>query len=151
MQVERIVRANRLMRTSRIVILVGFCLVAAAALGFARLASGGNGGRRAHLFHLADERPYDRGGPYGGDYKYAVLREKENGPFPERGPDEGYLIGARNIEPVNAALNELARTDPRITIIKTSELPHLRLHFGTKGTLLLGEAMADAYLKKERN
>lgn len=42
-----------------------------------------------------------RGGPYGGDYKYAVDREKENGPFPERGPDEGYLIGARNVEPVN--------------------------------------------------
>ena len=34
-----------------------------------------------------------------------------------------------------------------ITIIKTSELPHARLHFGTKGTLLLGEGMADAYLK----
>lgn len=54
----------------------------------------------------------------------------------------------RNIEPVNAALNEMARTDPRITIIKTSELPHTRLHFGTKGTLLLGEEMAEAYLKK---
>ncbi len=54
----------------------------------------------------------------------------------------------RNIEPVNAALNELARTDPRITIIKTSELPHARLHFGTKGTLFLGEVMADSYLKK---
>ena len=55
----------------------------------------------------------------------------------------------RNIDPVNAALNELARIDPHITIIKTSELPHARLHFGTKGTLLLGEAMADAYLKKQ--
>ena len=42
-----------------------------------------------------------RGGPYGGDYKYAVDRQKENGPFPERGPDEGFLIGARNVEPVN--------------------------------------------------
>ncbi len=42
-----------------------------------------------------------RGGPYGGDYKYAVDREKDNGPFPERGPDEGYLMGARNVEPVN--------------------------------------------------
>ncbi len=52
----------------------------------------------------ADGRPARimfRGGPYGGDYKYAVEREKEHGPFPERGPDEGYLIGARNIEPVN--------------------------------------------------
>jgi hypothetical protein len=42
-----------------------------------------------------------RGGPYGGDYKYAINREKEHGPFPHRGPDEGYLIGARNVEPVN--------------------------------------------------
>lgn len=42
-----------------------------------------------------------RGGPYGGDYKYAVGREKDHGPFPHRGPDEGFLMGARNIEPVN--------------------------------------------------
>lgn len=42
-----------------------------------------------------------RGGPYGGEYKYAVDREKDHGPFPHRGPDEGYLIGARNVEPVN--------------------------------------------------
>lgn len=42
-----------------------------------------------------------RGGPYGGNHKYAVDREKDNGPFPHRGPDEGYLMGARNIEPVN--------------------------------------------------
>ena len=42
-----------------------------------------------------------RGGPYGGDYKLAIERDKEHGPFPERGPDEGYLIGARNTEPVN--------------------------------------------------
>lgn len=57
----------------------------------------------------------------------------------------------RNIEPVNAALNEMARTDPRITIIKTSELTHARLHFGTKGTLLLGEEMATAYLKSRHD
>jgi hypothetical protein len=42
-----------------------------------------------------------RGGPYGGDNNYARLRETEHGPFPEHGPDEGYLMGARNIEPVN--------------------------------------------------
>jgi hypothetical protein len=42
-----------------------------------------------------------RGGPYGGNHQWAVDREKEHGPFPERGPDEGYLIGARNVEPVN--------------------------------------------------
>ncbi|MFK5922077.1 MAG: hypothetical protein QM496_07845 [Verrucomicrobiota bacterium] len=42
-----------------------------------------------------------RGGPYGGDYKYATAREKSEGPFPHRGPDEGYLMGVRNIDPVN--------------------------------------------------
>jgi len=42
-----------------------------------------------------------RGGPYGAQNDYAIQREKEHGPFPERGPDEGFLMGARNIEPVN--------------------------------------------------
>jgi hypothetical protein len=42
-----------------------------------------------------------RGGPYGAQYQWAELREREHGPFPHRGPDEGYLIGARNVEPVN--------------------------------------------------
>lgn len=56
----------------------------------------------------------------------------------------------RNMEQVNSALNELARTDPHLTIVKTSELPHAKLHFGTKGTLLLGEALADAYLKNQQ-
>ncbi len=53
-----------------------------------------------------------------------------------------------NIKAVNAALNKLADTDPRITIIRTSGLPHGRHHFGTAGTLMLGDEMADAYLKK---
>lgn len=42
-----------------------------------------------------------RGGPYGGDQSHAVNREKAHGPFPHRGPDEGLLMGARNVEPVN--------------------------------------------------
>lgn len=42
-----------------------------------------------------------RGGPYGGDHDHALHREKEHGPFPERGPDEGLLMGARNVRPVN--------------------------------------------------
>jgi len=42
-----------------------------------------------------------RGGPYGGKYQYAEKREKEHGPYPHRGPDEGYLMGARNVSPVN--------------------------------------------------
>lgn len=48
-----------------------------------------------------DDRIIFRGGPYGGDYHLAVKREANHGPFPHRGPDEGYLIGARNVDPVN--------------------------------------------------
>ncbi len=54
----------------------------------------------------------------------------------------------RNIDRVNSALHELAGNDSAIRIIKTADLPHGRLHFGTGGTLLLGEAMAEAYLRK---
>jgi len=50
-----------------------------------------------------------RGGPYGGDYRYAVKREEEHGPFPHRGPDEGYLIGARNVSPVNGGGDWICR------------------------------------------
>lgn len=42
-----------------------------------------------------------RGGPYGGENKYAIDRHHDHGPFPHRGPDEGLLMGARNVEPVN--------------------------------------------------
>lgn len=42
-----------------------------------------------------------RGGPYGGQRPIALARAKEHGPFPEHGPDEGFLMGARNVEPVN--------------------------------------------------
>lgn len=42
-----------------------------------------------------------RGGPYGANNEYALKRLKKNGPFPEHGPDEGLLMGARNIDPVN--------------------------------------------------
>lgn len=52
-------------------------------------------------FDGRDKRIMFRGGPYGGDRPHALERIKENGPFPEQGPDEGFLIGARNVEPVN--------------------------------------------------
>jgi len=42
-----------------------------------------------------------RGGPFGGSYQWAEERHRQHGPFPERGPDEGYLMGARNLRPVN--------------------------------------------------
>jgi hypothetical protein len=42
-----------------------------------------------------------RGGPYGGSNQWIEGRLQKHGPFPERGPDEGYLIGARNSSPIN--------------------------------------------------
>jgi len=60
----------------------------------------------APLRDSGDGRPgrtLSRGGPYGGRYIYAEGREQAHGPFPRRGPDEGYLLGARNVEPVNGA------------------------------------------------
>ena len=42
-----------------------------------------------------------RGGPYGANNDYAEGRERDHGPFPHRGPDEGLLMGARNVKPVN--------------------------------------------------
>ena len=52
----------------------------------------------------SDGRPHRimfRGGPYGGENEYALNRRRDHGPFPEHGPDEGMLMGARNVEPVN--------------------------------------------------
>jgi hypothetical protein len=46
-------------------------------------------------------RIFFRGGPYGPDDETVRQRERDHGPFPHRGPDEGLLIGARNVEPVN--------------------------------------------------
>lgn len=57
----------------------------------------------------AANRVMFRGGPYGGDNDYAVRREAKNGPFPHRGPDEGFLMGARNVEPVNGAGDWIVR------------------------------------------
>lgn len=42
-----------------------------------------------------------RGGPYGADYKWGGERAEQFGPFPHLGPDEGYLMGSRNVRPVN--------------------------------------------------
>src|SRR5690606_7395008 len=40
-----------------------------------------------------------RGGPYG-DHQWSQDRIKQYGPFPKQGPDEGYLMGARNVRPI---------------------------------------------------
>lgn len=46
-------------------------------------------------------RIFFRGGPYGGETEVALSRQEKHGPFPYHGPDEGLLMGARNVEPVN--------------------------------------------------
>jgi hypothetical protein len=48
-----------------------------------------------------ENRTIFRGGPYGENREFAARVEKSHGPFPERGPDEGFLMGVRNIIPVN--------------------------------------------------
>lgn len=60
----------------------------------------------------SDGRPariISRGGPYGASNNYAEGRQKDHGPFPERGPDEGLLMGARNVEPVNGGGDWIVR------------------------------------------
>ncbi len=49
----------------------------------------------------SENRIIFRGGPYGAENDYAQDRQKNHGPFPEHGPDEGLLMGVRNVEPVN--------------------------------------------------
>ncbi len=58
-----------------------------------------------------------RAGPYGGDLPHALLRENTDGPFPERGPDEGMLMGVRNIRPVNGG-GDWTIVNPRHWIFK---------------------------------
>jgi hypothetical protein len=58
----------------------------------------------APLRESSEGRPnriFFRGGPYGAEQSYAQNRQKNHGPFPHHGPDEGLLMGARNVEPVN--------------------------------------------------
>jgi len=54
------------------------------------------------------------------------------------------------MEAMNAALNTMAKSEQQVFLIPTAHLPHARLHFGTQGTLLLGEEMAQAWLKTQR-
>jgi hypothetical protein len=42
-----------------------------------------------------------RAGPYGDRDQHAIDWDARYGPFPERGPDEGLLMGARNPDPDN--------------------------------------------------
>ena len=52
-----------------------------------------------------------------------------------------------NIDKVNTGLRDMAMGLPNVFIISTKGLSHGRRHFGTLGTVQLGNAMADAYLR----
>ena len=54
----------------------------------------------------------------------------------------------KNMEALNTALRTMAESEKDVFMVKTALLTHERLHFGTKGTLPLGEELAPAYLQK---
>ncbi len=54
----------------------------------------------------------------------------------------------RNQKTVNSGLNELAASERHVKVLSVSHLSHGPRHFGTRGTLWLGEEMANAYLKE---
>lgn len=105
------------------------------------------------FWHVGENDTYF--GPYSQNYAKWMKELIEQVRLDLKEPELKWFISEqhrdapwRNMASVNAGLNELARSDPRIAIIKTAHLPHARHHFGTKGTLLLGEEMANSYLKK---
>ncbi len=66
-------------------------------------------------------RIFFRGGPYGDQNDYAEGRHRDHGPFPHRGPDEGLLMGARNVEPVNGG-GDWIIVDPDHWVFEGTEL-----------------------------
>jgi hypothetical protein len=55
----------------------------------------------------------------------------------------------KNIDVMNQAIGNLTQSTDFVYRVPTAHLPHERLHFGTRGTLLLGEALAQAYLDRK--
>jgi hypothetical protein len=55
----------------------------------------------------------------------------------------------KNVAEINGALRTLSRTETGVFIVPTSHLPYERTHFGTQGTLLLGEELAKAYWQQQ--
>jgi hypothetical protein len=56
----------------------------------------------------------------------------------------------KNSDDINESLRAMAQSEKGVIMVTTSQLPHERRHFGTKGTLLLGEEFAEAYWKQLR-
>ena len=94
-------------------------------------------------------------GPYAQNYSKWMKQLIDRARLDLKLPDLTWYISEQhkdapwgNMDMVNAGLNEMSVSDRQITIIRTSHLPHGPHHFGTTGTLLLGEEMANAYLKQ---
>lgn len=51
----------------------------------------------------------------------------------------------RNMDAINASLKTMAQAEQQVFVIPTANLPHARAHFGTQGTLQLGDEMAKAW------
>jgi hypothetical protein len=107
----------------------------------------------AIFWHTGENDTYF--GPYAQNYAKSMKQVIDQSRLDLKQPELPWFISEqhknapwKNMDSVNAALNEMARDDRHVTIIKTSHLPHERHHFGTQGTLLLGEEMAKAYFRK---
>ena len=56
----------------------------------------------------------------------------------------------KNVAEINTTLRNFARTETGVFMVPTSHLPYERTHFGTQGTLLLGEEFAKVYWRQHR-
>ena len=55
------------------------------------------------------------------------------------------ITGDQKLYDLNADLEALDSSDPNLKFVKTSDLPHKPVLFGTKGIIALGERMAEAW------
>ena len=56
----------------------------------------------------------------------------------------------KNVAETNRTLRTWARTETGVFMVPTSHMPYQQTHFGTQGTLLLGEELAKAYWQQQQ-
>ncbi|MEN8782880.1 MAG: sialate O-acetylesterase [Akkermansiaceae bacterium] len=59
------------------------------------------------------------------------------------------ITGDKKLYDLNADLEELDASDPNLKFIKTSDLPHKPVLFGTEGIIALGQRMAEAWARTQ--
>jgi hypothetical protein len=57
------------------------------------------------------------------------------------------ITGDEKLYDLNSDLEALDARDPNFTFVKTSDLPHNPVLFGSKGIIALGNRMAEAWIK----